>query len=99
MSARRQVRVSQRFFDQLDDQLGYERASDGLPSATDFLVVDLPPVVEIFATAFDGLPLLEPGREEFRVLVAHGRLVGGFLIIGRLVGDSIELIGVELDLG
>ena len=35
---RRVVRVSQAFFDQLDEQLPPERGPEGEPSATDFVV-------------------------------------------------------------
>ena len=50
---RRTVRVTDEFFSQLDDNLGSERGSNGEPSVTDFLVFDLPNVVERFATGFD----------------------------------------------
>jgi hypothetical protein len=53
---RRAVRISPAFFDQLDRRLGPARGPLGEPSATDFLVVELPAVVEAFATRFDELP-------------------------------------------
>jgi len=45
MTDRREVRVAESFFEDLDLQLGGERGPNGEPSATDFLVVDLPAVV------------------------------------------------------
>lgn len=39
---RRIVRVSSLFFDQLDEKLRAERGDDGEPSATDFVVIELP---------------------------------------------------------
>ena len=56
MTGRRVVRVSPDFFDQLDGQLGAERGPAGEPSATDFVVADLPTIVERFAVHFDALP-------------------------------------------
>jgi len=49
VTERREVRVAESLFDELDLQLGSERGPNGEPSATDFLVVDLPTVVEAFA--------------------------------------------------
>ena len=48
--------VTPAFFEQLDQQLLQDRGGAGAPSATDFLVLDLPVIVERFATAFDDLP-------------------------------------------
>jgi len=61
MTPRREVRVAPVFFEQLDLQLGAERGPNGEPSATDFLVMDLPAIVAKFATAFDSLPLIDDG--------------------------------------
>lgn len=98
-SDRRVVRVTNAFFDQLDQQLAAERGRAGEPSATDFLVLDLPPIVERFATGFDGLPEIIEGVSQARVLVAAGRLVRAVAVYGLLSTDGgIDLIGVELDL-
>lgn len=96
---RRLVRVSPTFFDQLDQQLGSDRGEAGEPSATDFLVIDLPPIVERFATDFEELPEVVEGLPAARVLVATGRLVRAVAVYGLLAADgAIDLIGVELDL-
>lgn len=58
---RRVVRVTAFFFEQLDEQLAPERGDDGQPSATDFLVMELPAVVERFATRFEELPEIVEG--------------------------------------
>jgi len=96
---RRVVRVSPAFFDELDDELGGDRGDEGQPSATDFLVIDLPAIVERFATDFEGLPEFVEGISVARVLVATGRLVRAIAVYGLLSPDgSIELIGIEFDM-
>ena len=95
---RRVVRVSPAFFVQLDERLESARGEAGQPSATDFLVIDLPAIVERFATDFEGLPEFMEGVGVARVLVATGRLVRVVAVYGLLVADdSVELIGIELD--
>ena len=96
---RRSVRVTEQFFAQLDGQLGPDRSDDGSPSATDFLVFDLPPVVERFATGFDSLPEVIDGFPAARMLIAGGLMVRTLLVYGLLVDtDTIELVGLDLDL-
>lgn len=58
---RRIVRVSSSFFDLLDGQLRVERGDDGEPSATDFVVIELPAVIERFAADFESLPEIIDG--------------------------------------
>ncbi len=82
MSDRRVVRVSSDFFDQLDRQLGTERGPGGEPSATDLIVVDLPTVVERFATRFEDLPEAVEGVGEARVVVGTGEVVRAFVVYG-----------------
>ena len=57
MSERRLVRVDQAFFDALDEQLRPERGPSGEPSAGDFILVDLPPIAEVFARSFESLAI------------------------------------------
>lgn len=70
MNPRRHVRVDQGFFDDLDAQLGADRGPNGEPSATDFLVMDLPTIVDRFAEDFESLALAYPDRSDYRVLVS-----------------------------
>lgn len=92
------MRVSDGFFDQLDQQLGSERGADGRASSTDFLVMELPAVVERFATDFDGLPEIVEGFTGGRMLIASGIFVRAFTAYGVLItDDSIEIIGIEFD--
>lgn len=96
---RRRVRVTESFFEQLDELLTSDRGPTGEPSATDFLVIDLPSIVDTFATGFDALPEVIEGVPSARMLIAAGRLVGRFVVFGLEAADgSIDLIGLDLDL-
>jgi hypothetical protein len=95
---RRLVRVAGAFFDQLDAQLGPDRGPNGEPSATDFLIFDLPVIVEEFATNFAGLPEIVDGLPQARMLIGTGRLVRAFVVYGLVSDDgSVDLVGVEID--
>lgn len=99
MSSRRHVRVDSSFFDDLDAQLGADRGPSGEPSSTDFLVMDLPTIVDRFAEDFESLALAYPGRSDYRVLVATGTLVATSVVIGQLVADdTVALMGIEIEL-
>ena len=98
MSEPREVRVDPRFLEQLDAQLGSDRGPRGEPSSTDFLLVDLPPIADVFSLQFDDLPELIPGRPDYRVVITTGTLVSRLSVIGQLRGNSVALVGVELDL-
>ena len=91
-------RASPAFFVDLDRRLGPDRGPHGQPSATDFLVIELPAVVEQFATGFDSLPEAVEGVAEARMVIGTGLLVRAFAVYGLLMSDdSVELIGIEID--
>ena len=95
---RRIVRASTAFFEDLDRQLGPYRGPHGEPSATDFLVIEVPAIVEQFATGFNTLPEAVEGVAEARMVIGTGRLVRAFAVYGLLMSDdSVELIGIEID--
>ena len=95
---RREVRVTESFFDELDTQLGNQRGRVGEPSATDFIVVDLPRIVDEFAARFDDLPEAIPGVSAARMLIGTGSLVKAYVVHGIETSIGvIELVGVELD--
>ena len=97
---RRTVRTTRTFFDDLDRQLGVERGPHGEPSVHDFQVFELLRLVEIFATRFDDLPALIPGRSDYRILIVSGILVPRFSVVGQLAGDgAVELVELDLDTG
>lgn len=96
---RRPVRVTDEFYNDLDNYLGTERGPNGEPSAIDFLRLELLPLIDIIAEQFDDLPEALPGHPEYRVLITTGRLIPNISIMGMLQSDgSVELIQLELDL-
>lgn len=97
MTNRRRARVDQAFFEDLDRQLGSDRGPNGEPSSTDFIVIDLPPIVDEFAENFDALPMVFPDRPDYRVVIVGGVLVAAAVVIGQLMAeDSIVLLGIEI---
>ncbi|MDW3217125.1 MAG: hypothetical protein R8F63_00820 [Acidimicrobiales bacterium] len=97
-SERREVRVSSAFFEMLDLQLRPDRGPNGEPSATDFLVIDLPEIVDAFVVGFDELPEVVEGLGSARVYIGAGALVSGVAVYGVEIADGVvELIGVEID--
>lgn len=99
-SDRFEVRASSSFFEDLDRQLRNERGPNGEPSTTDFQTFELLGIVDRFATEFEDLPELLPGRNDYRVLLATGVLVRAYTVVGQLRPDgAVELLTLELDLG
>jgi hypothetical protein len=99
-AARREVRASASFFDDLDRQLPQTRGHAGEPSAHDLLAADLFDVIDVFATEFESLPPARPHDLSCRLLVRAGSLVGMYAIAGQLMPDgAIELISLDVDLG
>lgn len=97
-AARREVRATARLFEDLDRQLGSERGPNGEPSRTDFQAFELLEIVETFATRFDHLPELIPGRPDYRILIAAGKLIRAYTVIGQLAPDgAVELIALDMD--
>jgi hypothetical protein len=95
---RRQVRVTPAFFDQVDDQLPAERGPHGEPSATDFIALELPAIIERFGTTFDQLPETIEGVPTARMLIVPGVLAHAIAVFGLLTDDNaIELIGITID--
>ncbi len=94
---RRQVRVTPPFFDRLDELLPSERGPDGTPSATDFLLHDLPAIIDLLADDF--MRHTSPVAEdpEIRVLIAAGPLVPYVAVYAVLAADdAVEVIFVEI---
>ena len=70
------------FFEQLDDALGVDRGPNREPSASDFIVLELPPIVERFATDFEGLPEIVEGVPAGRMLITSGVFVRAVAVSG-----------------
>ena len=99
VSERRLVRDDRSFFDALDEQLRPERGANGEPSVGDFILVDLPPIAEVFATSFESLPAPYSERLDYRTYMTSGLLVPRVLVTGHLGRDeTITLMDVALDL-
>jgi hypothetical protein len=97
---RRAARATARFFEDLDRLLVAERGPDGQPSTNDFQVFDLFRIVETFATQFDELPELIPGRADYRIVISVGVVVARFAVIGQLAPDgAVELALLDIDSG
>ena len=97
---RREVRATLEFFQDLDRQLGGEREPSGKPSTNDFQTFELLEIVERFASGFDDLPELIPGRRDYRVLISTGVLVRAYSVVGQLGRDgAVELVSLEIDVG
>lgn len=59
---RRAVRVDPQFFTELDAHLGETRGPNGEPSASDFLLIELPTIADAFGERFDELHRLYPSE-------------------------------------
>lgn len=95
---RRQVRATVAFFEDLDRQLPAER-SPGVPSRSDFQAYELLEIVEAFATGFDGLPELIPGRPDYRILITTGRVVATVSVTAQLAPDGVvDLVGIDIQI-
>ena len=96
---RRRFTVLPEFFDRLDLLLPSERADSGIPSATDFIVYDLSPILDALAEDYESETLPLPGTTE-RAVVASGITAKYIAITVRLGSDErIEVVSIELDLG
>ena len=94
---RRQVRITPSFFDRLDELLPAERGADGTPSATDYLLHDLPTVIDLLADDFVGRTSPVADDPEIRVLIAAGVLVPFVAVYAVLAADdAVEVIYIEL---
>jgi hypothetical protein len=95
---RRQVQVGQSFFDRLDELLPAERTAEGGPSATDFLLHEVPTIVDLLAEDFVGATLPVEDAPPVRVLITSGILVRLVAVYAHLrVDDVIEVIYLDIE--
>jgi hypothetical protein len=65
----------------------------------DFQAFELLRIVERFAVGFHELPMLIPGRPDYRILIAAGALVPRLAVVGQLASDGAdELVQLDIDL-
>lgn len=61
-------------------------------------MLELPAVIERFASGFDDLPEIIDGNPSGRVLIVAGVLVRAVVAYGLLVDDdTIEIVGISID--
>lgn len=98
MSGRREVRVSPSFFERLDELLPDERTPDGKPSATDFLLHELPSIIDLLATDYERVTLEVEEVPGVRVLVTAGRLVTRVAFYVALApDDGVEVVYLDVE--
>jgi hypothetical protein len=93
----RRVRFTQSFFDRLDELLPDERGADGSPSATDFLLHELPRIRDLLASDFERntLPADEP---PVRLYVGAGTLVKSVALYAFFAADDgVDVIWLLID--
>ncbi len=94
---RRLVKVHPVFFDFLDDLLGSERIS-GRPSSTDFLVHELPGVIDQLAETYKESTVQVGEDPNVRLFYSAGFLVQIMAIyVTEFEDGSLELVDLDLD--
>ena len=92
------MRATLDFFRDLDRQLPTQRGPNGEPSTSDFQTFELLEIVEQFAVGFDELPVLIPGRDDYRILISTGVVVRAYSVVGQATADgAVELVSLDLD--
>lgn len=93
------VRFLQSFFDDLDSQLPVERSAGGEPSATDFLLYELPRLRDQLASDFVGNRLSLPGLAPLRMMIAAGALVHSVALYAYLdAHDDVAVVALDVAL-
>lgn len=97
MTERRRVRVVQAFFDRLDELLAAERGDDGTPSPADFLLHDIPAVIDRLAESYESSTVPIVAGSAIRVLITSGHLVEFMAVYAVLgVDEVVEIICLEI---
>lgn len=98
MTARRLVRVEESFFVRLDELLPAERSASGTPSSTDFLLHDMPRIIDKLADDFSGSTLPVDAEPRIRMLVVGGNLVAFVVVYATLADDgAVVILSLELE--
>jgi hypothetical protein len=95
---RRIVRVAPSFFERLDELLPEERSVDGIPSTADFLLHDLPPIIESLADSATDVTTPIPDVAHIRVSVTAGMLVGFIAVyVSFRMDGSVDVLYLDID--
>ncbi len=95
---RREVRVAEQFFDRLDELFPNERSPTGGPSATDFLLHEMPHIIDRLAEDLERSTHEIDGAPTVRTLVTSGSLVRFIAIYVTLAPDgSVSVIWLDID--
>ena len=93
------VRITDTFEADIDRQLPAERTPTGIPSRFDFLLYELPAIIETYATRFDQLPIIVGAPPNVRSLIGRGLYTQIYFVAGKLNDDdTIELQTIEIEL-
>jgi len=82
------LRVASSFFDRLDELLPAERTGTGTPSTADFLLHELPPLMDALAEDHAGMTLAVEGLPQVRVMIASGVLAPRLALYVTLAADG-----------
>jgi len=94
---RRLVRVTDQFFERLDALLPAVRTPDGRPSTADFLLHEMPNVIDKLAVEFESATTPSVDEPDVRVLIAAGRLVRYYAVYAVEVDDgSVEVLWLDV---
>ncbi len=98
MTGRRPVRVNESFFRRLDELLPPQRTASGAPSATDFLLHDMPRIINQLADDFETATLPVDEEPRIRMLIASGSLAAFIVAYATIVADGAdEIVSLELE--
>lgn len=95
--ARRAVRATTSFFDDLDRQIPSERGPPVNPQPMTSRSSKLIRIVDRFATGLDDLPELIPGRSDYRILISAEMIVALFAVVGQVAHyGAVELVQLDI---
>jgi hypothetical protein len=97
-TADRAVRFHETFFDDLDDLLPPVGSADGEPSATDFLLHELPRLRDLLADDYESNTLEIDGWDDLRIPVQSGILVRNVALYVAATQAEVLVLSVEIEL-
>ena len=96
--ARRVVLFDDEFFDSLSAQAPPTRSAQGIPSRTDLLAYEIPPLMDVLADDYESSTLAVGETDSLRILVQSGRLVRTIVLWCELVDDVVRVFDVVIEL-